>query len=239
MDNELFAKTYRLHKNVSVGENCRFGDFSIVGVPSRGQQEGEVPTILGNNVEIQSHVIISAGNTFGNDCIVGHGTFMRHNNRFGNRVKIGANNVIERDNWVEDDVVLETHSGIPELSVVEQGVWIGSHVSMASVLHPLCSKAKECTKGPHLERGVTIDNAATIYPDVRIGEGSYIEPGAVVIQNIPPYSVVSGSYGKIIGDIFTLYPERLKRIESFIDISAERIAKSRAEFNQNKSLSSI
>ncbi|NET72036.1 MAG: hypothetical protein F6K62_14205 [Sphaerospermopsis sp. SIO1G2] len=236
MEKEILAKTYRIHKNVLIGQNCKFGDFSIIGIPPRGKEEGELTTTLGNDVDIQSQAIISAGNTFGDNCIIGHGTYMRHNNRFGNRVKIGANNVIETDNWVGDDVILETHSGIPELSVLEQGVWIGSHVSMASVLHPLCSKAKECTKGPHIERGVTVGHAATIYPDVRIGEGSYIEPTSVVIQSVPPYSVVSGSYGKVIGDIFHLYPELIQRLETFMDISSDRIAKVRAEFNHKRSL---
>jgi UDP-3-O-[3-hydroxymyristoyl] glucosamine N-acyltransferase len=36
---------------------------------------------------------------------------------------------------------------IPEYSYLKKGCWIGPCVTITSVLHPLCKKAKECVKG--------------------------------------------------------------------------------------------
>lgn len=212
------------------------GDFSIVGIPPRGYQDGELLTKLGDRVEVQSHVVLNAGNCFGDDCVVGHGTYIRHNNNFGNRVKIGAHNTIEWNNLVEDDVTIEEFSGVAESTIVEQGTWIGPQCSMASVLHPLCPKAKECTKGPHLYRGVTLAAGVIVFPDIRVGEGAYIEPGSVVMRDVTPYTVITGPYGKSKGDIFTLYPKMLERIKPYVDLSPEAIAKARQEFSQQPSI---
>ncbi len=224
--------TYRIYNNVNLGSNCLIGDFAIVGLPPRGYQDGELLTTIGARVEIQSHVLISAGNVFGNDCLVGHGTYLRHNNRFGNRVSIGAHNTIEWNNIVEDDVTIDEFSGVAESTIVERGTWIGPQCSMASVLHPLCPKAKECTKGPHLYRGVTVGAGTIIFPDIRIGEGSYIEPGSIVMHDVTPYTVISGAYGKSKGDIFTLYPQMLERIEPYVDLSSDAIQRVRYDFAQ-------
>jgi acetyltransferase-like isoleucine patch superfamily enzyme len=226
---------FRIYKNVSIGSDCIIGDFSTIGIPPRDYEDGELATVLGSRVEIASHALISAGNFFGDDCSVGHGTFMRHNNRFGNRVRIGDHNTIEWNNIVEDDVVIEEFSGVAESSIVEQGSWIGPQCSMASVLHPLCPKAKECTKGPHLYRGVTVGAGGIIFPDIRIGEGAYIEPGTVVMSDVLPYTVVSGAYGKLKGDVFTLYPQLLERIQPYVDLSSNVIAKVRHDFSEQPS----
>lgn len=228
--------TYRTYSNVLIGEECSFGDFAIIGMPPRGHRDGELSTVLGNRIVIQSHALISAGNVFGDECIVGHSIFIGANNRFGQRVKLGALCVIERDNLVEDDVVFESQTGLAELTIVERGVWIGAHVSMASVLHPLCPKAKECMKGPHLYRGVTVGSAAMLYPDVRIGEGAYVEPGSIVMRDVRPYSVVAGNPAKEVGDIFTLYPGRLERIEPYVDLSQDSIIQAITRFEEKPGL---
>ena len=228
--------TYSKYKNVSMGNDCRLGDFSIIGMPPRNVEDGELATVLGDRVEIQSHVIINAGNTFGDDCTIGHGTYLRHNNKIGNRVVIGPHNTIEWSNEIEDDVTIETHSGVAEHTFVGRGTFIGAQASMASVLHPLCSKAKECTKGPHFERAVTVGPGAVIFPAVRIGEGAYVEPNTVVMRDVKPFTVVSGRYGRAIGSIFDLYPQLLKRIEPYTNLQEINVKRSQYEFDKRESL---
>lgn len=228
--------TLSTYKNVSLGQDCRIGDYTILGLPPRGLEDGELATALGDRVEIQSHAVISAGNIFGNDCIVGHGTYLRHNNRFGNRVVIGPHNTIEWSNELEDDVIIEAHSGVAEQTFVGRGTLIGAQASMASVLHPLCPKAKDCTKGPHLERAVTVGPGSVIFPSVRIGEGAYIEPNTVVMRDVKPFTVASGRYGQAVGTIFELYPQLLERIAPFTDLSEAFVQKAIAEFEARESL---
>lgn len=230
---------YRIYANVSMGTNCRIGDFSSIGMPPRGYEDGELATTLGDCVEIQSHAIICAGNTLGDDFIAGHGLYMRNNNKIGDRVEIGAQSILEWDITIHDNVIIGIDAGIAEYTVIEEGSWLGQQVALASVLHPLCPKAKECGKGAYLQKAVTIGSGAIIYPDLRIGEGSYILPCSVVVGDVRPYSVVSGNPAKEIGDVSTLYPQILERVEKYIYLSENSISKARAGFEAVPTLFSI
>lgn len=231
--------SYRIYANVSMGSDCRIGDFSSIGMPPRGYQDGELATILGNRVEIQSHAVICAGNTLGNDFIAGHGLYMRNNNKIGDRVEIGAQSILEWDITIHNNVIIGIDAGIAEYTVIEQGSWLGQQVAIASVLHPLCPKAKDCGKGAHLYKAVTIGSGAIIYPDLRIGEGSYILPCSVVVGDVRPYSVVAGNPAKEIGDVSTLYPQILERVERYIHLSGNAMAKAREDFEAVPTLFAI
>ena len=225
------STTYRIYNNVSMGEACLIGDFASIGMPPRGYQDGELPTLLGDRVEVQSHVVICAGNKLGDDFIAGHGLYMRHNNNIGKRVEIGAQSILEWDITIHDDVSIGINAGIAEYTIIEQGSLLGQQVALASVLHPLCPKAKECGKGAHIYRGATIGSGAIIYPDLRIGEGAYIQPCSVVVGDVRPYTVVSGNPAKETGDISTLYPQFLERIERYVvDLSENAISLAKANF---------
>ncbi len=227
---------YRIYANVSLGDNCNIGDFSSVGVPTRGYKEGELPTILGDRVEIQSHATICGGSSLGDDSVIGHGIYMSHSNRIGKRVAIGSQTILEWNVIIEDDVIVGSSVGIGEFSILEQGTWLGSQVALPSVLHPLCPKAKECGKGSHLYRGVTVGGGAVIYPDLRIGAGAYIEPCAVVVRDVSPYTVVAGNPAKEIGDIFTLYPGLIERLSKYVNVSPEAVKQSIMQFDLVPSL---
>lgn len=227
---------YRIYQNVQLGEDCRIGDFSIVGLPPKGYEEGELKTVLGDRVEIQSHATISSGNVIGDDFVAGHGLYMRHNARIGDRVAIGPHSIMEWNVTIEDDVTIGPYAGIAEFSVVEQGSWLGPQVALPSVLHPICSKAKECGKGSRLHRGVTVGGGTIIYPDLRIGTGAYLEPCSVVVSDVRPFAVMAGNPAKEIGDIFTLAPQVVDRIRAYVDVSAAAVAETIAQFEQVPSL---
>ena len=53
-------------------------------------------------------------------------------------------------------------------------------------------------KQPTIEDNVKIKANATIIGDIKIGHDSIIGAGAVVIDNVPPYSVVVGVPGKVV-----------------------------------------
>ena len=228
--------SYRIYANVSVGQDCSLGDFASIGLPTRGYQDGELPTILGNRVEIQSHATICCGNVLGDELIVGHGVYMCHKNRIGKRVSIGPHSILEWNVTIKDDVIIGPYAGIAEFTVIEQGGWLGSQVALPSVLHPLCHKAKECGKGSHLARGVTVGGGVTIYPDLRIGQGAYIEPCSIVVRDVSPYAVVAGNPAKEIGDIFTLYPGLVERLRGYVNLSKNSVAQFRAHFEATPSL---
>jgi len=85
------------------------------------------------------------------------------------------------------------HSGlgvvINRASVIEDDCEIGVHVVLGG---------KAPTLGaPHLERGVIVHAGARLIGPIRIGEGSVVGANAVVLEDVPPHSLVVGVPGVV------------------------------------------
>ncbi len=81
-----------------------------------------------------------------------------------------------------------------------------------------------------------VGGGAVIYPDLRIGSGAYIEPCAVVVRDVSPYTVVAGNPAKEIGDIFTLYPGLIERLSKYVNVSPEAVKQAVMQFDLVPSL---
>lgn len=94
----------------------------------------------------------------------------------GTRVFIdhGVGLVIGETTEIGDDVVLY------------QGVTLGGTGKQIGKRHPT------------LENGVMVSAGASILGPVRIGEGSKIGAGSVVLKDVPPYSTVVGVPGRVV-----------------------------------------
>lgn len=142
-------------------------------------------------------------------------------------LKIGSNVTIESTDIAtepEGFIEIGDYSYIAFASIVATSrITIGKYVfiSMGVTIvdtdfHPLepaqrlidtiaISTVGDRTKRPHfdskpviIEDDVWIGFNATILKGVTIGQGSIIQPGAVVSKNIPPFSVVSGNPAQVI-----------------------------------------
>jgi len=52
-----------------------------------------------------------------------------------------------------------------------------------------------------IEDNVWIGPNVTILKGVRIGEGAFVEPGSVVVRDVPPHTRVLGNPAQVIGDV--------------------------------------
>lgn len=92
--------------------------------------------------------------------------------------------------------------------IIEDGVMTGMYVLISDNNHGTTSYEDLCkvpgtrdliTKGPvHIGKNVWIGDKASILTGVTIGEGAVIAANAVVVHDVPPYSVVGGSPAKIL-----------------------------------------
>jgi serine O-acetyltransferase len=83
--------------------------------------------------------------------------------------------------------------------VIGETAVVGDDVSM---LHEvtLGGTGKEAgDRHPKIERGVLIGAGAKILGNIRIGEGSKIAAGSVVLSGVPPHSTVAGIPAKVVG----------------------------------------
>ena len=196
----MISKTAIIFPNVKIGKNCVIEDYVIIGTPSAGYKEGELKTEIGDNAVIRSHTVIYSGNSIGKRFMTGNKTNIRECNTIGDDVSIGTLSVIEHHVRIGNGVRIHTQAFIPEFSILEDRCWIGPNVVLTNVLHPLCPKAKECVKGPHIRRLAKIGANVTILPGVVIGESALIGAGSVVTKDAPGGKVLAGNPAVIVKD---------------------------------------
>lgn len=188
----------KIFPNVHFGENCFFGEFTIIGQPAKGIDPKEVETELGDGAHVRSHTVIYAGNHIGVSFQTGHHVMIRECNVIGNNVSIGTNSVIEHHIKIGNGVRIHSNAFIPEFTCLEDGAWIGPNVVLTNAYHPLCPKAKDCLKGPTIKKNAKIGANTTILPDTVIGEDTLIGAGSVVVEDIPPKVVAAGNPAKVL-----------------------------------------
>ena len=190
--------TYQIYQNVDLGAEVVIELFTIIGVPPRGKQDGELKTIIGDNSIIRSHSVIYAGNNIGHNFQTGHATFLRELNTIGNHVSIGTKTVIEHHVIIEDNVRIHSQAFIPEFSILRNGCWIGPHVVFTNAKYPLAPGEKQNLKGPLIEQQAIIGANSTLLPGIRFGKRAIIGAGSVVTKDVPDHAVVVGNPARII-----------------------------------------
>ncbi len=196
--------TYRIYKNVTLGEGTVVEDFSLVGVAPRGAQDGELPTTIGERAVIRSHTVIYAGNVIGRNFQTGNKVNIRESNRIGDNVSIGTLSVVEHHVDIGNNVRIHTQVFIPEFSVLEDGCWIGPNVVLTNAKYPLSPGVKDSLAGPVVRRNAKIGANATLLPGVVIGEGALVGAGAVVVRDVPAGAVVVGNPAHVIRHVSDL-----------------------------------
>jgi acetyltransferase-like isoleucine patch superfamily enzyme len=190
-----------IYPNVSIGEGSIIYGPAILGQPPRGFQEGERPLVIGRNAVIRAFTTIYAGTKIGDNFQSGQGASIREDNIIGNNCSVGTNAVLEFENRIGDNCRI--HSGcFLEMVTLGNHVFIGPNTVFTDDPHPMnCPRYKECGGGAVIDDLVKIGANCTFLPAVRIGKGSLIGAGSVVIGDIPAMMVAAGNPAKVIKPI--------------------------------------
>lgn len=203
-NNNNLPTSCKVEDNVNLGKIVGMGEFVLVGVPPRGKQSGELPTVIGDGAHIRSHTVIYAGNQIGRNFQTGHSVMVRELNQIGDNVSIGTHTIVEHHVTLGDGVRIHSQAFIPEYTVIESGAWIGPNVVCTNAQYPLSPTAKSTLKGPLIRAGAKIGANVTLLPGVEIGEDALIGAGSVVTGDIPPGKVAVGNPARVIKDISDL-----------------------------------
>jgi acetyltransferase-like isoleucine patch superfamily enzyme len=191
----------KIFKNVKLGKNVSIGDFCIIGLPPDGHEEGQLPTVIGDDAVIRSHTVIYAGNEIGQKFRTGHHVVIRENNKFGDNVSVGTNSVVEHHINISDNVRLHSNVFVPEYSRLERGAWIGPNSVLTNAKFPMAPGVKDNLKGPIVGEGAKLGANCTLLPDITVGAGALVGAGSVVTKDVNADVVVVGNPAKEIGKV--------------------------------------
>ena len=141
---------------------------------------------IGEGTKIWHFSHIQSGAVVGKNCSIGQNVNIANNVKIGNHVKI-QNNVS-----VYEGVELEDH------------VFCGPSMVFTNIKVPRSEfpqKGTEYYKKTLVKQSASIGANATILCGITIGEYAMIGAGAVVTKDVPPYALVVGNPGRIIGEV--------------------------------------
>jgi len=139
---------------------------------------------IGENTKIWHFSHIQSGAKIGNNCTIGQ------NVNIGNNVKIG--------NFVKIQNNVSVYEGVE----LEDYVFCGPSIVFTNIKIPRSEfpqRGSEFYLKTLVKKSASIGANATIVCGVTIGEYALIGSGAVVTKDVPPYSLVVGNPGRIIG----------------------------------------
>ena len=141
---------------------------------------------IGNGTKIWHFSHIQSGSEIGEGCSIGQ------NVNIGNNVIIG------------DSVKIQNNVSVYEGVELEDYVFCGPSMVFTNIKIPRSEfpqKGKEYYAKTIVKKSASIGANATIICGITIGEYALIGSGAVVTKDVPPFSLVIGNPGKIIGKV--------------------------------------
>lgn len=139
---------------------------------------------VGSGTKIWHFSHLQSGSKIGKNCSIGQNVNVANNVKIGNNVKI-QNNVS-----VYEGVELEDY------------VFCGPSMVFTNVKLPRSEFPQRGSKNyikTLVKKSASIGANATIICGITIGEYSMIGSGAVVTKDVPPFSLVVGNPGKVVG----------------------------------------
>ncbi|MBD84184.1 MAG: hypothetical protein CL400_03385 [Acidiferrobacteraceae bacterium] len=196
-NDEQIHPTSIIASSASVGAGTRIEPFVIVGIIDRFH--GDQPCIIGKNSFLGSRVTIYAGVTTGDHFDASDQSTIFFDNKFGDYCRVGPKAVVKNGCRFGDNVRLNAQVFLERVEV-GSNVFVGPGTVFTDDLHPPCPKYRECAGKTTVGSFVSIGANVTVAPGITIGHHTQIYAGSVVIENIPPFSVVAGNPARVVKD---------------------------------------
>lgn len=147
-----------------------------------------------SNFFVHPSAIIDDGAVIGKDCRIWHFSHVMSTAKIGERCNIGQNVYIDKNTIIGNGVKIQNNVSVYNGVVIEDDVFLGPSMVFTNVINPRSFiERKEEFKKTLVRKGATIGANATILCGIEIGEYAMIGAGAVVVKNVPAYSVFTGN----------------------------------------------
>ena len=170
--------------DVTLGEGAEIGPFChVIGPVTIGQK-----TTIGSHSVLQGPILMGERNTVQSHCVLGSNPESRGASSKG-RITIGNDNILS-------DRSVVTHGTLDEGTTLGHRNYLltGAHVSHDCSIADDVTMAHNAILGGHVKvhDGATFGIGATVHQHSTIGAFSMLGMNAVVIKDVPPFTVVAG-----------------------------------------------
>lgn len=139
--------------------------------------------LIGDGTSIWHFCHVRDGAIIGTDCNIGHAVYIDEGVKIGSRAKIQNKVSIFNGVTIGDDV------------------FIGPHVCFTNDMFPRAFNTEWEITPTTIENGVSIGANSTIRCGITIGKFAMIAAGSIVTKDVPPFSLVVGTPGKVTGHV--------------------------------------
>lgn len=190
----------RIGPNAQVKNNCVIGERPSLTPDSHAPPQPDRPTVIASGATICNSVVIFNGVEVGSGAIIGDLSCLREGASIGERVVVGLRCGVGAGAKIGAGARLQAGCVIPPLCLVEEEVSLGALVTGAT--NNAQRRDPASLREPVvLRRGCRVGSAAVLLPGVEIGENSYVGAGAVVREDVAPWSKVAGVPARVIGRV--------------------------------------
>jgi acetyltransferase-like isoleucine patch superfamily enzyme len=189
-----------IYPGTVIGDGCRIADNVVLGKqpalsPRSTARREEVPPLeLGAGTVVSTGAIVFAGTKIGARAIVGDQACVRERCVVGDDVVIGRGSLVENDTTIGALTKIQANAYVTAYSTLEDNVFIAPGVTTTNDNYMgRTEKRHALMRGPTIRRGARVGGAAVLLPGVEIGEEAFVGAGAVVLEDVPPRTVVVGN----------------------------------------------
>jgi UDP-2-acetamido-3-amino-2,3-dideoxy-glucuronate N-acetyltransferase len=189
-----------IYPGTVIGDGCRIADNVVLGKQpalsprSTARREQLPPLQLGPGTVVSTGAIVFAGTKIGARAIVGDQACVRERCVVGDDVVIGRGSLVENDTTIGALTRIQANAYVTAYSTLEDNVFIAPCVTTTNDNYMGRTERRHALmRGPTIRRGARVGGAAVLLPGVEIGEEAFVGAGAVVLEDVPPRTVVVGN----------------------------------------------
>ena len=155
---------------------------------------------MGSDVFVHPTAIVDDGAVIGAGTKVWHFSHVMGGTEIGENCSLGQNCFVANGTRIGSNVKVQNNVSIYEEVILEDDVFCGPSMVFTNVINPRSHVSRKAEYMPTVvKRGATIGANATVVCGSTLGEFCFIGAGAVVKGEIPPYALVLGVPGRVVG----------------------------------------
>lgn len=202
----IIGNNVTIYKGTKIGKNVRIDDNTIIGkqpmkavTSATSDDKKQSPCNIGDNCILGTSVVIYAGCSIGNKCLVADLSTVRENVEIGEKTIIGRGVAVENHCKVGSYCKLETNVYVTAYSDIKDYVFIAPGVVTSNDNYAGRSEERyKNFKGVTVKRGGRIGAQATILPGKVIEEDGFVAAGSIVTKDVPSEKIVVGNPAKVV-----------------------------------------